>query len=65
MSAFENSWERLDKERNPSNYETITTEDGKEVTFLKSQGDNNKPKFTKEEMQNIEKAAEKMNDRED
>ena len=63
MSAFENSWERLDKERNPSNYETITTEDGKEVTFLKR--DNVKAQFTKEEEQNIEKAAEQMNDRED
>ena len=63
MSAFENSWERLDKERNPSNYETITTEHGKEVNFLK--GSNNKPRFTKEEQQNIEIAVEKMNDRED
>ena len=35
MSAFENSWEALDKARNPANYETVTTAEGKEVTFLK------------------------------
>jgi len=68
MSAFENSWETLDKARNPDKYETITTADGKEVSFLKN--DSNKetkevPKFTKEEEENIAKAAEQMQDRDD
>ena len=64
MSSFENSWETLDKNRNPDKYETVTTADGKEVTFLKSDN-NEKPRFTKEEEENIAKAAEKMNDRDD
>ena len=68
MSAFENSWETLDKARNPDKYETITTADGKEISFLKN--DSNKetkevPKFTKEEEENIAKAAEQMQDRDD
>ena len=68
MSAFENSWETLDKARNPDKYETVTTADGKEISFLKN--DSNKetkevPKFTKEEEENIAKAAEKMQDRDD
>ena len=68
MSAFENSWETLDKARNPDKYETITTADGKEVSFLKN--DSNKetkevPKFTKEEEENIAKATEQMQDRDD
>merc|ERR1711862_317431 len=29
MSSFENSWETLDKARNPDKYETMTTADGK------------------------------------
>merc|ERR1712107_383919 len=64
MSAFENSWEALDKSRNLDKYETVTTADGKEVTFLKSDN-NEKPRSTKEEAENIAKAAEKMNDRDD
>ena len=68
MSAFENSWETLDKARNPDKYETVTTADGKEVSFLKN--DSNKetkevPKFTKEEEENIAKAAKQMQDRDD
>ena len=68
MSAFENSWETLDKARNPDKYETVTTADGKEISFLKN--DSNKetkevPKFTKEEEENIAKAAEQMQDRDD
>jgi len=68
MSAFENSWETLDKARNPDKYETVTAADGKEVSFLKN--DSNKetkevPKFTKEEEENIAKAAEQMQDRDD
>merc|ERR1711971_823809 len=29
MSSFDNSWETLDKARNPDKYETTTTADGK------------------------------------
>ena len=71
MSGFENSWEALDKARNPDNYETIKTEDGKEVTFLKSDSSSGsgsgdaKQKFTKEEEENIARAAEIMQDRDD
>ena len=71
MSGFENSWESLDKARNPDNYETLKTEDGKEVTFLKSDSSSGsgsgeaKQKFTKEEEENIARAAEIMQDRDD
>ena len=67
MSGFENSWEALDKARNPDNYETVKTEDGKEVTFLKSDSSSGeaKQKFTKEEEENIARAAEIMQDRDD
>ena len=68
MSAFENSWETLDKARNPDKYETGTTADGKEVSFLKNDSNNETkevPKFTKEEEENIAKAAEQMQDRDD
>ena len=67
MSGLENSWEALDKARNPDKYETITTADGKEVTFLKSNGSETeqKQKFTKEEEENIARAAEIMQDRDD
>jgi len=55
--------------RNPDQYETITTEDGKEVTFLKSNNTvgagGEKQKLTKEEEENIAKAAEIMQDRDD
>ena len=71
MSAFENSWESLDKARNTELYETQKLADGREVTFLRT-SDSNQVKtnvvrqvFTREEEENISKAAEKMNDRED
>ena len=71
MSAFENSWESLDKARNTELYETQKLADGREVTFLRT-SDSNEVKtnevrqvFTREEEENITKAAEKMNDRED
>ena len=67
MSSFENSWEALDKSRNPDKYETISTEDGKQVSFLKSNcsAGEKKQTFTKEEEENIARAAEKMQDRDD
>jgi len=68
MSAFENSWEALDKARNPANYETVTTAEGKEVTFLKGQEVGAKEagqRFTKEEEENIARAAAQMQDRDD
>ena len=71
MSAFENSWESLDKARNTELYETQKLADGREVTFLRSSDSNEVKKnvvrqvFTREEEENISKAAEKMNDRED
>ena len=68
MSAFENSWETLDKARNPDKYETITTADGKEVSFLKNDSNQETkevPKLTKEEEENIAKATEQMQDRDD
>ena len=71
MSAFENSWESLDKARNTDLYETQKLADGREVTFLRSSDSNEVKKnvvrqvFTREEEENISKAAEKMNDRED
>lgn len=71
MSAFENSWESLDKARNTELYETQKLADGREVTFLRTI-DSNQVKtnvvrqvFTREEEENISKAAKKMNDRED
>jgi len=59
---FEASWERIDSARNPDLYET---KDG--VTFLKQQEENTSvmQTLTEEELRNVEKAAEKMNDRED
>ena len=70
MAQLENSWESLDKARNPEMYETQKLEDGKEVTFLKGgsmeeKNGDSKKKFTKEEEENIAKAAEKMNDKDD
>ena len=65
MSAFENSWETLDKTRNPEKYETLTTADGKEVTFLKGADQETKPRFTKEEEENIARACAQMQDRDD
>ena len=59
---FEASWERIDSARNPDLYET---KDG--VTFLKQQEENTSvmQTLTEEELRNVEKVAEKMNDRED
>merc|ERR1712107_792548 len=62
---FEASWERIDSARNPDLYET---KDG--VTFLRGnqqqqEDDNVMQTLTEEELRNVEKAAEKMNDRED
>merc|ERR1719449_301708 len=66
MSSFENSWETLDKARNPDKYETMTTADGKEVTFLKGESkQETKPRFTKEEEENIARACAQMQDRDD
>merc|ERR1712211_80415 len=60
---FEASWERIDSARNPALYES---KDG--VTFLRGQQQENTSvmqTLTEEELRNVEKAAEKMNDRED
>merc|ERR1712211_92637 len=60
---FEASWERIDGARNPDLYEA---KDG--VTFLwgnQQQQENTSvmQTLTEEELRNVEKAAEKMNDR--
>ena len=66
MSSFEKSWETLDKARSPDKYETITTADGKEVSFLKGEvREETKPRFTKEEEENIARACAQMQDRDD
>merc|ERR1712107_714296 len=60
---FEASWERIDSARNPDLYES---KDG--ATFLRGQQQENTSvmqTLTEEELRNVEKAAEKMNDRED
>merc|ERR1712014_223308 len=60
---FEASWERTDSARNPDLYEA---KDG--VTFLRGNQQKNTSvmqTLTEEELRNVEKAAEKMNDRED
>merc|ERR1712107_890791 len=63
---FKASWERIDSARNPDLYET---KDG--VTFLRGnqqrqqENANVMQTLTEEELRNVEKAAEKMNDRED
>ena len=61
---FETSWERIDSPRNPDLYES---KDG--VTFLRGQQQQENTSvmqtLTEEELRNVEKAAEKMNDRED
>jgi len=62
---FEASWERIDSARNPDLYES---KDG--VTFLRGQPQQEEntsvmQTLTEEELRNVEKAAEKMNDRED
>ena len=65
QQMFEASWERIDSARNPDLYET---KDG--VTFLRGnqqqqENANVMQTLTEEELRNVEKAAEKMNDRED
>merc|ERR1711872_123780 len=62
---FEASWERIDSARNPDLYES---KDG--VTLLRGnqqrqENANVMQTLTDEELRNVEKAAEKMNDRED
>merc|ERR1712107_500162 len=65
---FEASWERIDSARNPDLYES---KDG--ATFLRGQQQQQEQQentnvmqtLTEEELRNVEKAAEKMNDRED
>jgi hypothetical protein len=70
MALFENSWETLDKARNPDLYETQKMEDGTEVTFLKGSDSEQRKEatkqvFTEEEKENIARAEEQMNDRDD
>jgi hypothetical protein len=70
MALFENSWETLDKARNPDLYTTQKMKDGTEVTFLKGSGNEQKTGatkqvFTEKENENIARAAEQMNDRDD
>jgi len=60
---FEASWERLDSLRSPQAYQVVE-EDGQAVTLLRQAGDTMQ-QLTEEEVSNIEKAAEQMNDRED
>ena len=63
---FEASWERIDSTRNPELYESqegVTMLRGQEVTGNSSS--NMMQTLTEEEVRNVEKAAEKMNDRED
>ena len=60
---FEASWERLDSLRSPQSYQTVE-EGGQAVTLLRQPGDTMQT-LTEEELANIEKAAEQMNDRED
>ena len=63
---FEASWERIDSTRNPELYESqegVTMLRGQEVTGNSSS--HMMQTLTEEEVRNVEKAAEKMNDRED
>merc|ERR1712181_102726 len=65
---FEASWERIDSARNPDLYETqegVTMLKGQEVKESNSMENNMMQTLTGEELRNVEKAAEKMNDRED
>ena len=64
---FEASWERIDSARNPDLYESwegVTLLRGQEVKESSMEG-NMMATLTEEELRNVEKAAEKMNDRED
>merc|ERR1711971_315053 len=67
---FEASWERIDSARNPDlseSREGLTMLRGQEVNVKEnsSMESNMMQSLTEEEMRNVEKAAEKMNDRED
>ena len=66
---FEASWERIDSTRNPELYESregVTLLRGQEVNVSGSRTEVNMMQtLTEEELRNVEKAAEKMNDRED
>ena len=68
---FEASWERIDSARNPDLYESregVTLLRGQEMTVNASSSSmegNMMATLTEEELRNVEKAAEKMNDRED
>ena len=66
---FEASWERIDSTRNPELYESregVTLLRGQEVNGSGSRTEVNMMQtLTEEELRNVEKAAEKMNDRED
>ena len=66
---FEASWERIDSTRNPELYksrEGVILLRGQEVDGSGSRTEVNMMQtLTEEELRNVEKAAEKMNDRED
>ena len=65
---FEASWERIDSARNPDLYESrkgVTLLRGQEVKESSSMESNMMATLSEEELRNVEKAAEKMNDRED
>ena len=66
---FEASWERIDSTRNPELYESregVTLLRGQEVNGSGGSMEVNMMQtLTEEEVRNVEKAAEKMNDRED
>merc|ERR1712181_191251 len=67
---FEASWERIDSAMNPDLYESregLTMLRGQVVNVKESSSmeSNMMQSLTEEEMRNVEKAAEKMNDRED
>ena len=65
---FEASWERIDSTRNPELYESregVTLLRGQEVTGSNRMEGSMMQRLTEEEVRNVEKAAEKMNDRED
>ena len=65
---FEASWERIDSTRNPELYESregVTLLRGQEVTGSSRMEGSMMQRLTEEEVRNVEKAAEKMNDRED
>ena len=65
---FEASWERIDSARNPDLYESregVTLLRGQKVKESSSMEGNMMATLSEEELRNVEKAAEKMNDRED